>query len=132
LRTGSFDFRLPPFPPARTITIEMTTLDELIRQFGKPQYVKIDIEGHEAAVIRGLSEAIPLLSFECNLPIFTEETVECIERLSKLAMGATFQYAITDPPVAFESKRWIAPSELIEIVRNGRLGFMEIFCRSSD
>jgi FkbM family methyltransferase len=131
LRTASFDFCVPQLAPAQSITIEMTTLDALIRQFGRPYYVKIDVEGHEVAVIRGLSEAIPLVSFECNLPEFTEETMECIGRLSRIAMDATFQYVITEPPVAFESKRWMSPTELTETIRHGRLGYMEIFCRSS-
>jgi FkbM family methyltransferase len=49
MRTAAPDSRLPHFTTGRSITIEMTTLDALIRQFGK-YYVKVDVEDNEAAV----------------------------------------------------------------------------------
>lgn len=42
----------------------LTTLDALIARHGAPAFVKIDVEGHEADVLAGLSSAPPLLSFE--------------------------------------------------------------------
>jgi FkbM family methyltransferase len=48
----------------RTETIELTTLDELIRTHGCPSFCKIDVEGYEAQVLRGLSQPIKHLSFE--------------------------------------------------------------------
>lgn len=122
---------LPHLTTAQSITIEMTTLDKLIGQFGKPYYVKIDVEGNEAAVIRGLSEAIPLISFECNLPDFADESEQCIERLSRLTTDAKFQYVIFEPPIAFAAKQWLSRTGMIDIVRYGGLTYMEIFCRST-
>lgn len=40
------------------------TLDTLINTYGKPKYIKVDVEGYEDKVLAGLSAPIDLLSFE--------------------------------------------------------------------
>lgn len=47
-----------------TLKVPMTTLDALIGRHGRPSFVKIDVEGLEHEVLRGLSSAVPALSFE--------------------------------------------------------------------
>jgi hypothetical protein len=46
--------------------VNVATLDSLIDEFGVPDYAKIDVEGFDLEVLRGLSRPIPLLSFEYN------------------------------------------------------------------
>jgi FkbM family methyltransferase len=46
------------------ITVRVTTLDDLIARFGLPKYCKIDVEGFELNVLKGLNEKIGLLSLE--------------------------------------------------------------------
>lgn len=50
----------------RTTRVRVTTLDALIAAHGRPDFAKIDVEGHEAAVLAGMSpeNAPPALSFE--------------------------------------------------------------------
>jgi FkbM family methyltransferase len=48
----------------RETVVAVLTLDSLISQFGEPYYLKIDVEGFELEVLRGLSTQPPLLSFE--------------------------------------------------------------------
>jgi FkbM family methyltransferase len=48
----------------RTISVEMTTLSALIKEYGVPDYIKIDCEGYDLQVIYGLDVVVPSLSFE--------------------------------------------------------------------
>lgn len=67
----------------REITVRVETLDTLIGQFGLPDFIKLDIEGAEAAALRGLSRPVKALSFE-YVPGARDEAVACIERLERL------------------------------------------------
>ena len=53
-----------PFPNRDSISVAMTTLDELIGEFGCPRFCKVDVEGFETEVFKGLSRPIPIISFE--------------------------------------------------------------------
>lgn len=63
-------------------SIETVTIDKLILTYGLPFYIKIDVEGYEKKALLGLSQPVPLLSFEANLPEFREETIDSIERFA--------------------------------------------------
>ncbi len=49
---------------SRRMEIEVVTLETLIARFGVPDFVKIDVEGSEDAVLAGVSTRLPALSFE--------------------------------------------------------------------
>lgn len=49
------------------IRVPVTTLDSVIAQFGAPTFIKIDVEGFEWEVIKGLSQGVPLIQFEFHL-----------------------------------------------------------------
>ena len=49
---------------AKEEVVRVLTLDDLIDSYGTPAFCKIDVEGFELHVMRGLSRRIPCLSFE--------------------------------------------------------------------
>lgn len=65
------------------IEVPVTTLRHLIESYGEPVFCKIDVEGHEAAVLAGLDRPLSALSFE-----FVKGSLDvakaCVERLSEL------------------------------------------------
>jgi hypothetical protein len=44
--------------------VQVTTLNQLIKDYGNPSFCKIDVEGYEYKVLKGLSEPIKTISFE--------------------------------------------------------------------
>jgi FkbM family methyltransferase len=111
----------------RVVQVPMTTLDTLIDLHGVPNYIKVDVEGYELQVIKGLSRPVPLLSVECNLPEFSEETKDIIRDLSKLSSRALYNFATTEPPLTFDSRSWLPPDEMMRVVDSGKYGFLELF-----
>ncbi|MBT8489353.1 MAG: FkbM family methyltransferase [Gemmatimonadetes bacterium] len=67
----------------RSVEVVVTTLDHLIGRFGEPSFCKIDVEGHEAAVLEGLSRPLAAVSFEFVAGT-TDVAVACVRRLEAL------------------------------------------------
>ena len=67
-----------------TIDVEARTLRELIRKFGVPHLLKIDVEGAEREVLTTLDQPVPILTFETNLPEFARETRDIFEHLKSI------------------------------------------------
>src|SRR4028119_1982013 len=65
------------------VTVEISTLDEMIQVFGCPQFCKIDVEGWEYLVLKGLSQPIPCLSFEFTIE-FIDDAKKSIDHLETL------------------------------------------------
>ena len=65
------------------ITISITTLDELIKKYGFPNYIKIDVEGFEYEVLKGLSKKVGIISFEFTSEFF-KDSEKCINYLISL------------------------------------------------
>jgi FkbM family methyltransferase len=75
------------------IQVPLVTLDGMISRYGRPDFIKIDVEGHEREVLAGLSKAVPLLSYEANLPAFSEETCDVARRVVEI-MGPGVAFAV--------------------------------------
>ena len=67
----------------KKIIVDMTTLDELIKKFGVPNFIKIDVEGFEYEVLKGLTKKVGIISFEFTSEFF-ENTEKCINHLVSL------------------------------------------------
>lgn len=74
--------------------IQTITLEQLILTHGCPFFVKVDTEGYELNVLRGLLRPVPYVSFEVNLPEFRPEGLQCVELLGHLSADGQFNYTV--------------------------------------
>jgi FkbM family methyltransferase len=106
--------------------VETITLEQLIDAYGQPFFIKIDVEGYEVNVLRGLQRPVPFVSFEVNLPQFRPEGLECIELLERVAAQGRFNFT-ADCRKGLAMQRWLEKSEFEEILRNCDKECIEIF-----
>ena len=105
------------------VPVSVTTLQELIARYGKPAFCKIDVEGAELDVLRGLLQPLAGLSFEF-IPAVIETAVKCVERLSQLG-NYEYNWRMTEFP-RLRSPAWLPPQDMIaqlqRMPRNGNSG----------
>lgn len=66
-----------------TVTVELSTLDAMIAEYGVPDFCKIDVEGYESDVLSGLHHPIAGLSFEFVAGAL-EQAVAAIQELERI------------------------------------------------
>lgn len=97
------------------IGVEVVTLDALITRYGMPSFVKIDTEGSEDAVLRGLSFPVGKLSFEFTT-IARDVAMACFERLSMLG---DYRYNLAlgeSQKLIFD--RWLPAAQMAKHISN--------------
>lgn len=100
----------------KTIDIEMTTLDNLIKEHGVPDFCKIDVEGYEYDVLKGLSQPLKSLSIEYIVPENKEVVLNCIQHLSKLGnIECNLSHGET---MNFHLSKWKNGQEMIDYVQS--------------
>lgn len=96
--------------PGRQV-VEVDTLDRMIEKYGTPKFMKIDVEGFEHEVLKGLTVPVSALSIEFT-PEIMRDTKNCITYLSgignyefNLSRGVTME---------FDYPEWLSEEEMIE------------------
>jgi FkbM family methyltransferase len=86
------------------VSVSVTTLDRLIAAYGLPAFCKIDVEGYELEVLKGLTQPIPALSFE-YLPACLDMARSCVAHLA--ALGCYEFNASTGESHRLRSSVWL-------------------------
>lgn len=98
-----------------TRKIQMTTLDKLIEEFGKPHFIKIDVEGFELEVLKGLSTPVHLISIEYTVPEQTAKAIACVEQIMKNGGDPECNFSVGES-MRFELDRWLPAAEMIRFM----------------
>ena len=78
----------------KVVKVEMTTLDKLIEKYGLPAFIKIDVEGYELDVLKGLTKPVKIISFEYTVPEQIHKAIECIEQIEKNDVNIECNYSV--------------------------------------
>lgn len=107
-----------------TISVRVETLDWLIERYGRPAFCKLDVEGYELEILKGLNRALPCLSFE-YIPAALDIAQGCVQRLASLGR---YEYnRTTGEKMRLEWESWVGPEELC-----AWLGELQMDDRSGD
>lgn len=113
------------------IHICTTTLAAEITKYGIPSFIKVDVEGHELAVIRGLDRPVPAISIEYHHhPDDIRKTNLCIAELYR--MGFSYVQATLGESPRFAWTDWLPIQSLMpcaqqSLPRSDRCGFGDLF-----
>lgn len=115
------------------IEVPVMTLDQAIDRYGLPHFCKIDVEGYEMEVLRGLSHAIPFLTLEYHLnEKDIRKTLDCVDYLSRF--GELSTNITLGEGVGFHWPHWIDYNSFKDYFpsrapRTPTCGFGDLFIR---
>ncbi len=114
-------FTFPEHSWKDLMPIKVDTLDNMIEKYGKPHYIKIDVEGYELHVLKGLTQPIDYISIEFT-PELKDQAFACIDYLGD---NKVYNYGAGENQF-FEFHSWVDKPTLIEYL-NGINNFKEDF-----
>jgi len=101
-------------------TVRVTTLDELIARFGRPELVKIDTEGYEDRVLAGISQPVRQVLFEVHASL-REVAASAFEHLGRLGH---YEYRV------MERESWIlGPCTTADAVMSSLPSWGDVYAR---
>ena len=111
--------------------VEVTTLSKLIHQYGVPAFIKIDVEGFELEVLKGLEQPVQCISFEYNTPDMKEIMFDCLNTLHKLSPRYEFNFSEGES-MLLSRDTWLTFDAFMEVVHKDEFlntGFGDVYCR---
>jgi hypothetical protein len=93
-------------------TVATDTLDNMILKYGKPNFIKIDVEGYELEVLKGLTQKIDFISIEFT-PELCQKTLDCLDYLG----GSLYNYGSQEDDT-FWFDEWITKDEMIKFLKD--------------
>ena len=101
----------------KSAKVKVTTLNHLIKEYGKPAFLKIDVEGYEYKVLKSLSEPIKMISFEFTpTQVFILSAINIVEHLASIG-EVKFNYSFGES-ISLVLNEWVGPDEISNILLN--------------
>jgi len=101
----------------KSAKVQVTTLNQLIKEYGKPAFCKIDVEGYEYKVLKGLLEPIRVISFEFTpTQEFILSAINTIEHIASIG-EVKFNYSFGES-ISLVLNEWVGPEEISNILLN--------------
>jgi FkbM family methyltransferase len=121
--SGAPDFleyaRTIGYTGVQAITARSVTLDCLVERYGLPDFIKIDVEGMDADVLKGLSQRPRSLSFEYHTAAaLWPKTRECFNQVMRLGFTEANLTEMTVPKFVFDS--WIGINSALSELEKSR------------
>ena len=95
------------------VMVPVTTLDALIAKHGLPGFCKIDVEGYEKEVLKGLSKKIRFLSFEFTRE-FLADAAACMKHLEGIS-PMRYQVSLYNR-YKFALPGWVGSAEMLRFL----------------
>jgi FkbM family methyltransferase len=113
--------RFKGFKWSTPIKMQLTTLDKLIEKYGKPKFIKIDVEGYEFEVIKGLNQPVDIISFEYTVPEQIQKAIDCVIQIEKynpnalcnFSKGESMEFYLNDWQSISEFKKYLLTKEFV-------------------
>jgi FkbM family methyltransferase len=99
------------------ISIQVNTLDNMIIKYGEPNFIKIDVEGYELNVLKGLTKKIKLISIEF-VPEICQQSIDCIEYIDYVNEGNTVFNYVSMENDYFKYNNWLTKKEIINYLKS--------------
>ena len=106
--------------------VPVTTLDALVAAHGRPDFVKLDVEGSEAEALAGLSIAVPALSFE-YVAAARDVAFACVDRLAALGRYE-FNWSAGEKQ-RLAAPRWLQPDAIRTVLQDRAAGSGDVYAR---
>jgi FkbM family methyltransferase len=110
-----------------TVQVHVRTLDSIASDYGIPKYVKVDAEGYDAEVLRGMSFRPQIVSFE-----FLSRDLKIAQACIELLREWSFNIVIEERS-RFELSRWVNGDEILAAILalSGSVVYGDVFARAS-
>lgn len=111
--------------------IKITTLDKLISEYGTPRFIKIDVEGFELDVLKGLSTPVELISYEYS-PEQKDRAIACLHRIRDNSAGNVACNYSEGESMDWSLKEWITPKAMEDLILSPgfmKAGFGDIYVK---
>ena len=126
---------LPGVAAKGSVKVPVTTLNAVIARHGRPAFCKIDVEGFELEVLKGLSGGLPLVSIEYHMTAEDlAKITQCLDRLG--AFGPISLNLIPSDRAKFAWPDWLDRTEFDrrfpgELRDDPAFAYGDIFIRQS-